>query len=146
MIFYAVAISLSYEAPGFPVIVCNPNSKPLFRKQSFRNNKQTLPDIYWLSLLFCSKPKVQNNPAKATNCSINFLQHSIVRDYGETLKSAQNYGSDSDIGFRAIFVPFLIKNRLFSQVFVPHILIFKKLHLLLLSKMEVQAENGAKNH
>ena len=47
---------------------------------------------------------------------------------------------------RAIFVPFLIKNRHFSQVFVPHILIFKKLHLLLLSKMEVQAENGAKNH
>ena len=27
-----------------------------------------------------------------------------------------------------------------------NILIFKKLHLLLLSKMEVQAENGAKNH
>jgi hypothetical protein len=26
------------------------------------------------------------------------------------LKSAQNYGSDSDIGFRAIFVPFLIKS------------------------------------
>ena len=25
-------------------------------------------------------------------------------------------------------------------------LIFKKLHLLLLFKMEVQAENGAKNH
>lgn len=61
------------------------------------------------------------------------------------LKSAQNYGSDSDIGFRAIFVPFLIKKRHFSQVSVPHILIFKKLHLLLLSKMEVQAENGAKN-
>lgn len=61
------------------------------------------------------------------------------------LKSAQNYGSDSDIGFRTIFVPFLIKKRHFSQVFVPHILIFKKLHLLLLSKMEVQAENGAKN-
>lgn len=62
------------------------------------------------------------------------------------LKSAQNYGPDSDIGFRTIFVPFLIKKRHFSQVFVPHILIFKKLHLLLLSKMEVQAENGAKNH
>ncbi len=62
------------------------------------------------------------------------------------LKSAQNYGSDSDIGFRTIFVPFLIKKRHFSQVFVPHILIFKKLHLLLLSKMEVEAENGAKNH
>ena len=45
---------------------------------------------------------------------------------------------------RAIFVPFLIKNRHFSQVFVPHILIFKKLHLLF--KMDVQAENGAKNH
>ncbi len=52
----------------------------------------------------------------------------------------------SPLGFRAIFVPFLIKNRHSSQVFVPHILIFKKLHLLLLSKMEVQAENGAKNH
>ena len=50
------------------------------------------------------------------------------------------------LGFRAIFVPFLIKKRHFSQVFVPHILIFKKLHLLLLSNMEVQAENGAKNH
>jgi hypothetical protein len=49
-------------------------------------------------------------------------------------------------GFRAIFVPFLIKKRHFSQVFVPQILIFNKLHLLLLSKMEVQAENGAKNH
>ena len=44
----------------------------------------------------------------------------------------------SPLGFRAIFVPFLIKKR--------HFLIFKKLHLLLLSKMEVQAENGAKNH
>ena len=53
----------------------------------------------------------------------------------------------SPLGFRAIFVPFLIKKRHFSQVvFVPHILIFKKLHLLLLSKMEVQAENGSKNH
>ena len=41
---------------------------------------------------------------------------------------------------------FSSKKRHFSQVFVPHILIFKKLHLLLLSKMEVQAENGAKNH
>lgn len=48
------------------------------------------------------------------------------------------------LGFRAIFVPFLIKKRHFSQVFVPHILIFKKLHLLLLPKMEVQAENGLK--
>ena len=38
------------------------------------------------------------------------------------------------------------KKRHFSQVFVPHILIFKKVHLLLLSQMEVQAENGAKNH
>lgn len=62
------------------------------------------------------------------------------------LKSAQNYGSDSDIGFRTIFVPFLIKKRHFLQLFVPRILIFKKLHLLLLPKMEVQAENGAKNH
>ena len=47
----------------------------------------------------------------------------------------------SILGFRAIFVPFLIKKRYFSQVFVPHILIFNKLHLLLLSKMEVQAKN-----
>ena len=37
---------------------------------------------------------------------------------------------------------FSSKKRHFSQVFVPHILIFKKLHLLLLSKMEVQAENA----
>ena len=50
------------------------------------------------------------------------------------------------LGFRAIFVPFGGEKRHFSQVFVPHILIFKKLRLLLLSKMEVQAENGAKNH
>ena len=42
------------------------------------------------------------------------------------------------------FVPFLIKKRHFLQVFVQNILIFKKLHLLLLSKMEVQAENSAK--
>lgn len=52
----------------------------------------------------------------------------------------------SPLVYRAIFVPFLIKKRHFSQVFVPHILIFKKLHLLLLSKMEVQAENGTKNY
>ncbi len=52
----------------------------------------------------------------------------------------------STLGSIAIFVPFLIKKRYFLQVFVPHILIFKKLHLLLLSKMEVQAENGAENH
>ena len=38
------------------------------------------------------------------------------------------------------------KNGIFSQVFVPHILIFRKLHLLLLSKMKVQAEDGAKNY
>ena len=44
------------------------------------------------------------------------------------------------------FCNFWIKKRHFSQVFVPHILIFRELHLLLLSKMEVQAENGAKNH
>lgn len=41
---------------------------------------------------------------------------------------------------------FFIKKRHFLQVFVSHILIFRKLHLLLLSKMEVQAENGVKNH
>ena len=45
-----------------------------------------------------------------------------------------------------VFVPFRIIKRHFSQVFVPRVLIFRKLHLLLLSKMEVQAENGAKNH
>ena len=44
------------------------------------------------------------------------------------------------------FCNFWIKKRHFSQVFVLHILIFNKLHLLLLSKMEVQAENDAKNH
>ena len=49
------------------------------------------------------------------------------------------------LGFRAIFVPFLIKKRHFSQVFVPHILIFNKLHLLLLSKMDVQTDNDANN-
>ena len=41
---------------------------------------------------------------------------------------------------------FSSKNAIFLQLFVPRILIFKKLHLFLLSKMEVQAENGAKNH
>lgn len=58
----------------------------------------------------------------------------------------QEISRNKRFGFRAIFVPFLIKKRYFSQVFVAHILIFKKLHLLLFSKMEVQAENGAKNH
>ena len=64
----------------------------------------------------------------------------------DILKSAQNYGSDSNIGFRAIFVLFRGEKCDFLQVFVPRVLIFKKLHLLLLSKMEVQAENDAKNH
>ena len=32
-----------------------------------------------------------------------------------------------------------------SEPFLYRILIYKKLHLILLSKMEVQAENGAKN-
>ena len=48
--------------------------------------------------------------------------------------------------FQSYFCNFSHQKRHFSQVFVPNILIFKKLHLLLLSKMEVQAENGAKNH
>lgn len=48
--------------------------------------------------------------------------------------------------FQSYFCTFSHQKWHFSQVFVPHILIFKKLHLLLLSKMEVQAENGAKNH
>ncbi len=34
----------------------------------------------------------------------------------------------------------------FQSYFYTAILIFKKLHLLLLSKMEVQAENGTKNY
>ena len=62
---------------------------------------------------------------------------------GWRLSTSQN-NHNVALGFRAIFVPFLIKKRHFSQVFVPHILIFKKLHLLLLPKMEVQAENGLK--
>ncbi len=41
---------------------------------------------------------------------------------------------------------FSSKNVILHKSFVPHILIFKKLHLLLLSKREEQAENGAKNH
>lgn len=54
--------------------------------------------------------------------------------------------SDSDLGFRAIFVPFQGEKCVFLQVFVPRVLIFKKLHLLLHSKMEVQGKNGVKNH
>lgn len=41
---------------------------------------------------------------------------------------------------------FSSKNTIFHKFFIQNILIFKKLHLFLLSKMEVQAENGAKNH
>ena len=38
------------------------------------------------------------------------------------------------------------KTPFFTSFFIQNILIFKKLNLFLLSKMEVQAENGAKNH
>ena len=38
------------------------------------------------------------------------------------------------------------KNAIFFKVFVPRILIFKKLHLILHSKMEVQGEKGVENH
>ena len=62
------------------------------------------------------------------------------------LKSTQNYGSDSNLGFRAIFVPFRGEKCDFLQVFVPRVLIFKKLHLLLHSKMEVQSEKCVENH
>ena len=62
------------------------------------------------------------------------------------LKSAQNYGSDSNLGFRAVFVPFWGEKCDFLQVFVPRVLIFKKLHLLLHSKMEVQGEKCVENH
>lgn len=41
---------------------------------------------------------------------------------------------------------FSSKNAVFHKFFAHNILIFKKLHLLLFPKMEVQAENGAKNH
>ena len=51
-----------------------------------------------------------------------------------------------DLGFRAIFVPFGGKKCDFLQVFVPRVLIFKKLHLLLHSKMEVQGEKCVENH
>ena len=55
---------------------------------------------------FVLNPKYRIIRQKRTNCSINFLLHSIDRNCGKTLKSAQNYGSDFDLGFRAIFVPF----------------------------------------
>ena len=46
--------------------------------------------------------------------------------------------------------PFLylfgVKNAIFLQVFVPRVLIFKKLHLLLHSKMEVQGKKCVENH
>ena len=64
----------------------------------------------------------------------------------DILKSAQNYGSDSNLGLRAVFVPFRGEKCDFLQVFVPRVLIFKKLHLLLHSKMEVQGEKCVENH
>ena len=48
--------------------------------------------------------------------------------------------------FRAGFVPFRGEKCDFLKVFVPRVLIFKKLHLLLHSKMEVQGEKCVKNH
>ena len=64
-----------------------------------------------------------------------------------TLTRLNVVSSETSTNFAfAVGLYLLIKKRHFPQVFVPHILIFKKLHLLLLSKMEVQAENGAKNH
>ena len=48
--------------------------------------------------------------------------------------------------FRAVFVPFWGEKCDFLQVFVPRVLIFKKLHLLLHSKMEVQGEKCVENH
>lgn len=54
--------------------------------------------------------------------------------------------SDSDIGLRAIFVPFWGGNCDFLKVFVPRILIFKKLHLILHTKLEVQGEKDVENH
>ena len=62
------------------------------------------------------------------------------------LKSAQNYGSKTNIGIKTIFVPFRGEKCDFLQVFVPRVLIFKKLHLLLHSKMEVQGEKRVENH
>lgn len=64
----------------------------------------------------------------------------------DILKSTQNYGSDSNCSFRAVFVPFRSEKCDFLQVFVPRVLIFKKLHLLLHSKMEVQGEKCVENH
>ena len=49
-------------------------------------------------------------------------------------------------GFRAIFVPFLIQKSAFFTSFCTAHFDIQELHLLLLSKMEVQAENGAKNY
>ena len=68
-------------------------------------------------------------------------QNSTTLSYNSNKK-----GSDSDLGFRAVFVPFWGENCDFLQVFVPRVLIFKKLHLLLHSKMEVQGKNGVENH
>ena len=48
--------------------------------------------------------------------------------------------------FQSHFVPFWGEKCDFLQVFVPRVLIFKKLHLLLHSKMEVQGKNVVENH
>lgn len=47
--------------------------------------------------------------------------------------------------FIAFFVPFRDEKCDFLQVFVPRVLIFKKLHLILHSKMEVQGEKRVEN-
>ena len=72
-----------------------------------------------------------------TTLSISAKKHS---------KPNSKNNSDSDLGFRAVFVPFRGKKCVFLQVFVPRVLIFKKLHLLLRSKMEVQGEKRVENH
>ena len=62
------------------------------------------------------------------------------------LKSNSQTAPDPNCSFRAVFVPFWGGKCDFLQVFVPRALIFKKLHLLLHSKMEVQGEKCVENH
>ena len=70
----------------------------------------------------------------------------MVKGKKQLKKPNSKNNSDSNLGFRAIFVPFRGENCDFLQVFVSRVLIFKKLHLLLHSKMEVQGKNGVENH
>ena len=67
--------------------------------------------------------------------------------------SAKNFlksNSQTALTPTVVSEPFLylfgVKNAIFLQVFVPRVLIFKKLHLLLHSKMEVQGEKRVENH